>query len=48
MKQLFASGFCFLRERGDGLIELENKFTGLRLLVNERTGKYAVIGEEVL
>lgn len=42
MDMLYKSGFAFLRELGDGKIEFENKFTGLRLVYNVRTGEKTV------
>lgn len=42
MDKIYASGFAFLREVEPGLIEFENKFTGLRLVYNVRTGQKSV------
>ena len=42
MDMLYKSGFAFLRGLGDGKIEFENKFTGLRLIYNVRTGEKSV------
>lgn len=42
MDMLYKSGFAFLRELGDGKIEFENKFTGLRLVYDVRTGEKTV------
>lgn len=42
MDIIYASGFAFLREVAPGLIEFENKFTGLRLLYDVSTGKRTV------
>lgn len=45
MDIIYASGFAFLREIQPGLIEFENKFTGLRLVYNTKTGERTVKGE---
>lgn len=42
MENLYKSGFAFFADRGDGLVEFENKFTGLRLVYNVRTGEKTV------
>lgn len=42
MDIIYASGFAFLRDCGNGIIEFESKFTGLRLLYNVRTGERTV------
>lgn len=42
MDNLYRSGFAFLREVAPGLIEFENKFTGLRLVYNTKTGEKTV------
>lgn len=42
MDNLYKSGFAFFADRGGGVIEFENKFTGLRLLYNVRTGEKSV------
>lgn len=42
MDIIYASGFAFLREVQPGLIEFENKFTGLRLVYNTKTGERTV------
>ena len=42
MDNLYRCGFSFFRDLGDGLIEMENKFTGLRLIYNVRTGERTV------
>ena len=42
MDILYASGFAFLRDRGNGIIEFENKWTGLRLVYNTKTGERKV------
>ena len=39
MDIIYASGFAFFRDHGNGVIEFENKFTGLRLFYNVRTGE---------
>lgn len=38
MDIIYASGFAFLRDCGEGIIEFENKFTGLRLFYDVKTG----------
>ena len=42
MDIIYASGFAFLRDCGEGIIEFENKFTGLRLFYDVKTGKRIV------
>ena len=42
MDIIYASGFAFLRDCGNGIIEFENKFTGLRLLYDIKTGRKSV------
>lgn len=42
MENLYRSGFAFFADRGNGHIEFENKFTGLRLIYNVRTGEKSV------
>lgn len=42
MDMIYKSGFAFLRDLGGGLVEFENKFTGLRLFYNVRTGEKSV------
>lgn len=42
MDIIYASGFAFLRNLGGGLVEFENKFTGLRLVYDTKTGKRMV------
>lgn len=42
MDILYASGFAFLRDCGNGIIEFENKFTGLRLLYDMKSGQKSV------
>lgn len=42
MDIIYASGFAFLKDWGNGIIEFENKFTGLRLLYDVKTGKRTV------
>lgn len=42
MDILYRSGFAFLREVAPGVIEFENKFTGLRLVYDVKTGKKTV------
>lgn len=42
MDMLYKCGFAFLREVVPGLIEFENKFTGLRIIYNVRTGEKSV------
>lgn len=47
MDMLYKSGFAFLRELDGGKIEFENKFTGLRLVYDVKTGaKY--VGEAAI
>jgi len=38
MDILYRSGFAFFRDLGDGRIEFENKFTGLRMVYDVKTG----------
>lgn len=38
MDMIYKSGFAFLRDLGNGCIEFENKFTGLRLVYDVKTG----------
>lgn len=47
MDILYRSGFAFLRELGDGLVEFENKFTGLRVIYDTKTGTRTA-GEAVI
>lgn len=47
MDMIYKSGFAFLRELGGGLVEFENKFTGLRLVYDVKTGKKTV-GEAIV
>lgn len=42
MDNLYRSGFAFFRDHGNGLVEFENKFTGLRIMYNVRTGERTV------
>ena len=42
MDKLYASGFAFFREVAPGLVEFENKFTGLRVMYNAKTGERTV------
>lgn len=42
MDMLYKSGFAFLREIAPGVIEFENKFTGLRVIYDVATGKETV------
>lgn len=42
MDIIYASGFAFLRDCGNGIIEFENKFTGLRLLYDVKSGRRTV------
>lgn len=42
MDAIYKSGFAFLREVAPGIIEFENKFTGLRLVYNTKTGERKV------
>lgn len=47
MDILYNSGFAFLRDLGNGRIEFENKFTGLRLVYDVKTGT-KVVGEAAI
>lgn len=38
MDMIYKSGFAFFRDHGNGVVEFENKFTGLRLLYDVKTG----------
>lgn len=42
MEILYKSGFAFFRDHGNGLIEFENKFTGLRILYDVKSGTTTV------
>lgn len=42
MDILYKSGFAFLRELEPGIIEFENKFSGLRIIYNVKTGTRTV------
>ncbi|MBO5970763.1 MAG: hypothetical protein J6S14_19995 [Clostridia bacterium] len=42
MDILYNSGFAFLRDLGNGCIEFENKYTGLRLVYNVKNGTRTV------
>ena len=42
IENLYKSGFAFFKEVAPGLIEFENKFTGLRIVYNVRTGEKSV------
>lgn len=42
MEALYKSGFAFLRELAPGLVEFENKFTGLRLVYDVKSGTKTV------
>ncbi len=42
MDIIYASGFAFLRDLGGGMVEFENKFTGLRLVYDVKTGTKTV------
>lgn len=42
MDDLYKCGFAFFRDHGNGKIEFENKFTGLRLVYDVRTGEKSV------
>lgn len=44
MDIIYASGYAFFRDHGNGLVEFENKFTGLRLVYNTKTGERTVKG----
>jgi len=47
MDMIYASGFAFLRNLGGGLVEFENKFTGLRLVYDVKTGT-KMVGEAAI
>lgn len=47
MDKLYRSGFAFLRDCGDGVIEFENKFTGLCVRYSVKSGT-TVPGEAVI
>lgn len=38
MDTIYKSGFSFFKDHGDGVVEFENIFTGLRLLYDVKTG----------
>lgn len=38
MDAIYRSGFAFFADHGNGVVEFENKFTGLRLLYDVKTG----------
>lgn len=38
MDSIYKSGFAFFRDHGNGIVEFENKFTGLRLFYDVKTG----------
>lgn len=42
MDALYKSGFAFLRELEPGVIEFENKFTGLRIVYDVESGTRTV------
>lgn len=42
MDIIYASGYAFFKDLGNGMIEFENKFTGLRLVYDVKTGKRTV------
>ena len=42
MDILYKSGFAFFKDHGDGVVEFENKFTGLRVVYDTKTGKRTV------
>jgi hypothetical protein len=39
---LYKSGFAFFRELAPGLVEFENKFTGLRIIYDVKSGTKTV------
>ena len=45
MDIIYASGYAFFKDLGNGMIEFENKWTGLRLVYDVKTGKRTVKGE---
>lgn len=38
MDAIYKSGFAFFADHGNGVVEFENKFTGLRLLYDVKSG----------
>lgn len=42
MDAIYKSGFSFFRDHGNGIVEFENKFTGLRLIYDVKTGTKTV------
>ena len=42
MDALYKSGYAFFADHGNGIVEFENKFTGLRILYDVKTGKKTV------
>lgn len=42
MDILYKSGFAFFKDHGNGVIEFENKFTGLRIIYDVKTGTKTV------
>ena len=42
MDMLYKCGFAFFREVAPGLIEFENKFTGLRIIYDVKSGTKTV------
>jgi len=44
---LYKSGFAFFKDHGNGIVEFENKFTGLRLFYDVKTGTKTVGSEAI-
>lgn len=42
MDALYKSGFAFFRDHGNGIIEFENIYTGLRILYDVKHGTRVV------
>lgn len=42
MDALYKSGFAFFRELAPGLVEFENKFSGLHIIYDVKTGTKTV------
>jgi hypothetical protein len=43
VRKMHDSGFDFLAQKGPFLFLLENKFTGIRMLLNVNTGRYQMV-----
>ena len=48
MDALYKSGFAFFRELAPGVIEFENKFSGLRIIYDVKSGTKTVRHGEML